>query len=41
VHLEPAGVELRVEERPEGLEVLVPRLDVHSIVVVELEGDGR
>jgi hypothetical protein len=37
VHLEPGGKELKVLKTPAGIHVLVPRLDVHSMVVTELE----
>ena len=39
VHLEPGGVDLKVEAMPGGgASVIVPRLDVHAMVVAELEG---
>jgi hypothetical protein len=39
VHLEPGGVDLKVESTPGGgSSVVVPRLDVHAMVVAELEG---
>ena len=38
VHLEPEGKPLPVRKIPQGFEVTVPRLDVHSMVVGELEG---
>ncbi len=34
---EPEGVDLAVTQVPEGFQVIVPKLDVHSMVVVELE----
>lgn len=36
VHLEPEGQELRVEPVPAGLSVVVPHLDIHSMVIGEL-----
>ena len=40
VHLEPEGRDLKVEPTPGGPSVVVPRLDVHAMVVAELEGAG-
>jgi len=37
VHLEPEGQDLKVERAPGGPSVVVPRLDIHSMVVGELE----
>ena len=37
VHLEPEGVVLNLTQSPEGSTVTVPRLDVHTMVVVELK----
>jgi hypothetical protein len=37
VHLEPGGLELKITPTPEGSSVVVPRLDVHAMVVGELE----
>jgi hypothetical protein len=37
IHLEPAGQELKADTKAEGTSVVVPRLDVHSMVVAELE----
>jgi hypothetical protein len=37
VHLEPEGRDLKVEPTPGGPSVVVPRLDVHAMVVGELE----
>jgi hypothetical protein len=37
VHLEPEGRELKVEIKSGGPSVVVPRLDVHSMVVAELD----
>jgi len=37
VHLEPEGRDLKVESTPGGSSVVVPRLDVHAMVVGELE----
>lgn len=37
LHLEPEGLELEAEITPQGTTVIVPRLDVHSMVVGELE----
>lgn len=36
VHLEPEGRDLKVELKPGGSDVVVPRLDIHSMVVAEL-----
>jgi Hypothetical glycosyl hydrolase 6/Trehalose utilisation len=36
-HLEPEGQELKVETKPGGASVVVPRLDIHSMIVAELE----
>jgi hypothetical protein len=36
VHLEPSGQELRIERTPSGSTSVVPRLDVHVMVVGEL-----
>jgi hypothetical protein len=36
VHLEPGGTDLKVETSAEGTTVVVPRLDVHAMVVGEL-----
>ena len=36
IHLEPEGRDLKVEATPRGPSVVVPRLDVHSMVVAEL-----
>ncbi|MDR3633706.1 MAG: ThuA domain-containing protein [Isosphaeraceae bacterium] len=41
VHLEPGGGELEVRRTPQGMSVTVPRLDVHAMVVGELEAAGR
>jgi hypothetical protein len=41
VHLEPEGRELLVERNADGASVVVPRLDVHSMVVAELEAAAR
>jgi hypothetical protein len=46
VHLEPEGLDLKVEPTPRGPRVVVPRLDIHAMVVAELEpaasrADGR
>ncbi len=38
LHLEPEGTELEAEMTPEGTSVMVPRLEVHSMVVGELDG---
>jgi hypothetical protein len=38
VHLEPEGKTLPVKKTPQGSVLTVPRLDVHSMVVGELEG---
>jgi len=37
IRLEPEGKELKLEKTPAGTSVVVPRLDVHSMVVGELE----
>ncbi|MBL9125149.1 MAG: hypothetical protein JNG90_16040, partial [Planctomycetaceae bacterium] len=37
IHLEPEGRDLEVTRTPSGSEVIVPRLDVHSMVVAELQ----
>ena len=37
IHLEPQGQELPIERTPEGVRVVVPRLELHSMVVGELE----
>jgi hypothetical protein len=37
VHLEPEGRNLEMPKTPEGVSVTVPRLDVHAMVVAELE----
>ncbi len=37
VHLEPEGKDLTIKKTPEGTNVIVPRLDVHAMVVGELE----
>jgi hypothetical protein len=38
VHLEPGGQDLKTETTPVGTRVIVPRLDVHTLVVAELAG---
>ena len=40
LHLEPEGSNLKFETAPTGTIVVVPRLDVHAIVVGELEEEG-
>lgn len=37
VHLEPEGIELPITRVDGTLNVVVPRLDIHSIVAAELE----
>jgi hypothetical protein len=37
IHLEPEGRDLEIKKTPSGSRVTVPRLDVHSMVVGELE----
>jgi len=37
IHLEPAGKELEMHKTLRGIQVVVPRLDVHAMVVAELE----
>ncbi len=41
VHLEPEGQELPVSKTPEGLRVVVPKLEIHAMVVCELDGGGK
>ena len=41
VHLEPEGQELKIEATPAGVRVVVPRLDLHSLVVGELDAEVR
>ena len=41
IRLEPEGKELKAEKTAGGTSVVVPRLDVHSMVVGELEDEGR
>ena len=41
VHLEPEGRDLELQRTAEGTRVMVPRLDVHAMVVGELEDVGR
>ena len=41
IRLEPEGKELRIEKTAGGTSVVVPRLDVHSMVVGELEDGTR
>ena len=36
VHLEPDGVELPLVPVPDGTAVVVPKLEIHSTVVAEL-----
>jgi len=38
IHLEPGGTDLKPVQTDGGLEVTVPRLDIHSMVVAELKG---
>ena len=41
VRLQPEGAELKIATTPEGAQVIVPRLDIHAIVVAELaDGPG-
>jgi hypothetical protein len=40
VHLEPGGADLNVTRDERGTNVVVPRLDVHAMVVAELIADG-
>ena len=40
VHLEPEGKEPETQRTPDGIRVTVPRLEVHSMVVGELEGEA-
>ena len=37
IHLEPSGTDLEIQATPAGSMVIVPRLDVHGMVVAELE----
>jgi hypothetical protein len=37
VHVEPEGRDVEVQKTAKGVSVIVPRLDVHSMVVAELE----
>jgi len=37
VHLEPEGLDLKVDRAPGGPSVVIPRLDIHSMVVGELQ----
>ena len=37
VHLEPEGVDLPMHRQGEATEVNVPKLEIHSMVVAELE----
>ena len=39
-HLEPEGIKLEPQQAPGGTQIIVPRLDVHSMVVGELESDA-
>jgi hypothetical protein len=41
IHVEPEGRELELRKSAEGTTVVVPRLDVHSMVVGELARDTR
>jgi len=41
IHLEPEGQELKIESTPAGARVVVPRLDLHALVVGELEAETR
>lgn len=38
-HLEPGGLDLKIAAAPNGSIVVVPRLDVHAMVVAELKGN--
>jgi hypothetical protein len=38
IHLEPEGLDLKPSKSDEGTTVVVPRLDVHTMVVAEIEG---
>jgi len=40
-HLEPAGQDLKIEVTPSGSSVVVPRLDIHAMVVGELKPNIR
>ena len=39
VHLEPAGKDLPLVDTPTGRQVTVDRLDVHAMVVAELQAE--
>ncbi|MFN0051757.1 MAG: hypothetical protein ACKV0T_06180 [Planctomycetales bacterium] len=41
VHWEPQGIDLNADAVDSGTRVRVPRLDVHSIIVAELEPDAQ
>lgn len=41
IHLEPEGIDLKPATTSDGSTVRVPRLDVHTMVVGELEPAGR
>jgi len=36
VHLEPGGLELKQVAGPDGTTVVVPKLEIHSVIVAEL-----
>jgi hypothetical protein len=38
IRLEPAGKDLEVKKTPKGTTVVVPRLDIHTMAVAELDG---
>jgi hypothetical protein len=40
IHLEPGGKTLEPERDSQGTTVIVPRLDVHAMVVAELNAAG-
>jgi len=39
-HQEPEGIELEMEPAPGGTRMVVPRIEVHSILVAEMERPG-
>lgn len=41
VHIEPGNIDLPIEKTKAGTTVVVPKLEIHSIVVVELKTDEK
>ena len=37
IHVEPGGRELEMKTTPAGIRIVLPRLDVHAIIVGELD----